>query len=91
MDVAHFKDQINALCDNGKLVLFLFLFLFLVKNGKLVRFEPDAPLAAMVQIIADHPQDVGAHRKIYLVDSLGNLYGVFRNGFLISLIFMSKC
>ena len=41
MDVAHFNDQIYALCDNGKLVLFLFLFL--VKYGKLVRIEPDAP------------------------------------------------
>ena len=45
MDVAHFNDQIYALCD----------------NGKLVRFEPDAPLEDMVQVIADHPQDVGAH------------------------------
>ena len=45
MDVAHFNDQIYALCD----------------NGKLVRFEPDAPLEEMVQVIADHPQDVGAH------------------------------
>ena len=66
-DVAHFNDQIYALCD----------------NGELVRFEADAPLADMVQVIADHPQDVGAHRKVYLVESLGNLYGVFRNGFLI--------
>ena len=59
MDVAHFNDQIYALCDNDKLVLFLSLFL--VKNGKLVHFEPDAPLADMVQVIVDHPQDVGAH------------------------------
>nr|POE64591.1 f-box/kelch-repeat protein [Quercus suber] len=66
-DVAHFNDQIYALCD----------------NGKLVRFEPDAPLADMVQVIAVHPQDVGSHRKMYLVESLGNLYAVFRNGFLI--------
>ena len=66
-DVAHFNGQIYALCD----------------NGKLVRFEPVAPFANMVQVVADHPQDVGAHRKIYLVESLGNLYGVFRNGFLI--------
>ena len=43
MDVAYFNNQIYALCD----------------NGKLVRFEPDAPLADMVQVIADHPQDVG--------------------------------
>ena len=67
MDVAHLNDQIYAICD----------------NGKLVRFEPDAPLADMVQVIVDHPQDVAAHRKIYLVESLGNLYGVFRDGFLI--------
>nr|POE64592.1 f-box/kelch-repeat protein [Quercus suber] len=66
-DVARFNDQIYALCDNGKLVC----------------FEPDAPLEDMVQVIADHPQDVGEHRKIYLVESLGNLYAVFRNGFLI--------
>ncbi|KAK4581064.1 hypothetical protein RGQ29_024647 [Quercus rubra] len=66
-DVVHFHGQIYALCDNGKLVC----------------FEPDASFANMVQVIADHPQDVGAHRKIYLVESLGNLYGVFRNGFLI--------
>ncbi|KAF3949556.1 hypothetical protein CMV_024586 [Castanea mollissima] len=68
-DVAHINGQIYALCD----------------NGKLVRFEPVAPSANMVQVqvIADHPQDVGAHLKIYLVESLGNLYGVFRNGFLI--------
>ena len=62
-DVAHFNGQIYALCD----------------NGKLVRFDPVAPFANMVQVVADHPQDVGAHRKTYLVESLGNLYGVFRN------------
>ena len=28
MDVAHFNDQIYALCDNGKLVLFFFFFFF---------------------------------------------------------------
>ena len=66
-DVARFNDQIYALCDNGKLVC----------------FEPDAPLEDMVQVIADHPEDVGERRKIYLVESLGNLYAVFRNGFLI--------
>ncbi|KAK4581046.1 hypothetical protein RGQ29_024639 [Quercus rubra] len=66
-DVARFNDQIYALCDNGKLVC----------------LEPDAPLEDMVQVIADHPEDVGEHRKIYLVESLGNLYAVFRNGFLI--------
>ena len=66
-DVVRFNGQIYAVCD----------------NGKLFRFEPDASLEDMVQIIADHPQDVGAHLKIYLVESLGNLYGVFRNGFLI--------
>ncbi|XP_050242373.1 uncharacterized protein LOC126691367 [Quercus robur] len=66
-DVVHFNGQIYAHCD----------------NGKLVRFEPVAPFANMVQVIADHPQDVGAHRKIYLVESLGNLYAIFRNGFLI--------
>ena len=72
MDVVHFNDQIYALCDNGKLVC----------------FEPDASLADTVQVIADHPQDVVAHRKIYLVESSGNLYEVFRNGFLVSVIFM---
>ena len=56
---------------------FFFFFLCLVKNGKLVRFEPDTPLADMLQVIANHPQDVGAHRKIYLVESSGNIYGVF--------------
>ena len=66
-DVARFNDQIYALCDNAKLVC----------------FEPDAPLEEMVQVIADHPEDVGEHRKIYLVESLGNLYAVFRDGFLI--------
>ena len=59
-DVAHFNDQIYALCNNGKLVC----------------FEPDAPLEDMVQVIADHPEDVGEHRKVYLVESLGNLYAV---------------
>ncbi|XP_075637791.1 F-box protein At2g17036-like isoform X1 [Castanea sativa] len=66
-DVVHFNGQIYALCDNGKLVC----------------FKPVTPFANMVQVIADHPQDLGAHRKIYLVESLGNLYAVFRNGFLI--------
>ncbi|KAK7840730.1 uncharacterized protein LOC111984713 [Quercus suber] len=51
-------------------------------NGKLFRFEPDVS-GNMVQFDADPPQYVGAYQKIYLVESLGNLYGVFRDGFLI--------
>ena len=52
-------------------------------HNKIYINKPVAPFANMVQVVADHPQDVGAHRKIYLVESLGHLYGVFRNGFLI--------
>ncbi|XP_075638655.1 F-box protein At2g26160-like isoform X3 [Castanea sativa] len=63
-DVARFKDQIYGLCD----------------NGMLVHFELDAPLSAEVQVIASPPskEDVGTPQKLYLMETLKNLYGVFR-------------
>ncbi|KAK7849500.1 putative f-box protein [Quercus suber] len=66
-DVACFNDQIYGLCD----------------NGKLVRFELDAPLAAELQVIAPQPseEEVGMPQKLYLVETSENLYGIFRYGF----------
>nr|POE86220.1 hypothetical protein CFP56_07030 [Quercus suber] len=64
-DVARFEDQICGLCDNGMLV-----------SSKL-----DAPQAAEVQVIASQPQDVGEPQKLYVVESLKNLFGVFCYGF----------
>nr|POE86219.1 f-box protein skip23 [Quercus suber] len=66
-DVACFNDQIYGLCD----------------NGKLVRLELDAPLAAELQVIAPQPseEEVGMPQKLYLVETSENLYGIFRYGF----------
>ena len=66
-DVARFQGRLYGFCD----------------NGTLVRFELDPRLSAGVQFIASQPpeQDVGEPQKLYLVESLENLYGVFRYGY----------
>ncbi|GMY19530.1 f-box protein skip23 [Fagus crenata] len=64
-DVARFRGQLYGFCD----------------NGTLVRFELDPRLSAGVEFIASQPQDVGEPQKLYLVESLENLYGVFRYGY----------
>ncbi|KAK4583490.1 hypothetical protein RGQ29_026286 [Quercus rubra] len=66
-DVACLNDQVYGLCD----------------EGTLVRFELDAPLLPEVQVIASHQPDVREPRKLYLVESFGKLYMVFRYGYLI--------
>ena len=52
----------------------------LCNEGTLVRFDLGAPLA---QVIASHQPEVPDPRKLYLVESLGKLYMVFRYGDLI--------
>ncbi|XP_050242765.1 putative F-box protein At1g65770 [Quercus robur] len=66
-DVACVNDEVYGLCD----------------EGTLVHFELDAPLLPEVQVIASHQPDVREPRKLYLVESMGNLYMVFRYGYLI--------
>ena len=66
-DVACLDDQVYGLCD----------------EGALVRIELDAPLLPEVQVIASHQPDVREPRQLYLVESLGKLYMVFRYGYLI--------
>ncbi|KAF3952021.1 hypothetical protein CMV_022385 [Castanea mollissima] len=66
-DVACLNEQVYGLCD----------------EGTLVRFELDAPLLPEVQVIASHQPDVREPRQLYLVESLGKLYMVFRYGYLI--------
>ncbi|KAF3970126.1 hypothetical protein CMV_006137 [Castanea mollissima] len=66
-DVACLSDQVYGLCD----------------EGTLVHFELDAPLLPEVQVIASHQPDVREPRQLYLVESLGKLYMVFRYGYLV--------
>ena len=67
-DVACFNGQMYGLCE----------------KGMLVRFELDSSLSAEVQVISPHPEGVCEPQKLYLVESLDNLFGVFRHGFYIS-------
>uniref|UniRef100_A0A7N2RB53 KIB1-4 beta-propeller domain-containing protein n=1 Tax=Quercus lobata TaxID=97700 RepID=A0A7N2RB53_QUELO len=67
-DVACFNGQMYGLCE----------------KGMLVRFELDSPLSAEVHVISPHPEGVCEPQKLYLVESLDNLFGVFRYGFYIS-------
>ncbi|XP_050252534.1 F-box protein At2g26160-like [Quercus robur] len=67
-DVACFNGQMYGLCE----------------KGMLVRFELDSPVSAEVQVISPHPEGVCEPQKLYLVESLDNLFGVFRYGFYIS-------
>ena len=67
-DVACFNGQMYGLCE----------------KGMLVRFELDFPLSAEVQAISPHPEGECEPQKLYLVESLENLFGVFRYGFYIS-------
>ena len=65
-DVAFFNGQIYGLCDNGMLVC----------------VELDAPGSAEVQIVSPPPEDAWEPpQKLYLVELLGNLFGVFLYGY----------
>ena len=52
----------------------------LCDNGTLVRVELDAR-SATVQVVSPHPEDVWEPQNLYLVESSGNLFGVFRYGY----------